>query len=421
MEFRYENITIKILQGYGEIGGNCIIIENKDSKIVFDQGIRFSRFRRFYNANVQPVGFTEMINLGIIPDLTDLKDVFISHLHLDHLGLLHPLQLGTTVYVPNEQIFNAFIEPYKAANNWTTYISPSIGVDIVDVSKNNDNVIPLAVEHSAYPAFSYYYDTGNIKLLYTGDMRISSPLGALTPEIHKKLHEKTLLEEYEEKGLVSDVLIIEGTNFTPHTTPVSSHYFIEQISNIFQNHSNSLMFASIDSLDAEAILSILLIAKTYNRIPVITGRRLINMVKLWIDLSELSGDIYQLEDKVINFNIVEEDEIEKNPSNYLILSSKGEPLEFVRRTKIGKGSVIISLTAEAQSESGEDESVEDSWLKMLGFIVYRLRMSGHYYPYELKYILDVIRPKKVIPIHTEVPSIMCEYVSQLGYECLGRT
>ncbi|BCU70069.1 MBL fold metallo-hydrolase RNA specificity domain-containing protein [Stygiolobus caldivivus] len=421
VEFVYNNLKIKVLQGYGEIGGNCIVMEDKDRRAVFDQGVRFSKFKKFYNHNISPAGYSEMVKLGIIPRLDDPIDLFISHFHLDHLGLLHPLPMGSTVYVPDEEIFNSFITPYKTANNWTTYVSPPIGVEISSAIKNNDNVLPLHVEHSAYPATSYYYDNGDVRALYTGDFRLSSPLINLNRETHRKLHEKTLLEEYEEKGLSTDVLIIEGTNFSSHNMPVTSDYFIEQLLNIFKIHSNSLILVSVDSLDAEAILSMLEISKLYNRTPVVEGRRLTNMAKVWVELAGINTDIYQLGTEELNFNVILEDEIKKGPSQYIILSSKGDILDFARRANLGKGSVVISLSAEAPSESEENESVEDNWLKMLGFIIYRLRMSGHYYPYELKEILDTIRPKKVIPIHTEAPSLMCEYIGQLGYECLSRS
>lgn len=45
MEYKYGNTLIRIKQGYREIGGNFIIIEDKDNTLVFDQGIRFSRFK----------------------------------------------------------------------------------------------------------------------------------------------------------------------------------------------------------------------------------------------------------------------------------------------------------------------------------------------------------------------------------------
>jgi len=72
----------------------------------------------------------------------------------------------------------------------------------------------LQVEHSAYPAYSFYYNNGDVRILYSGDLRLSSPLKVADQELHNRIHEKTILEEYEERGLDTDVLIIEGTNFS---------------------------------------------------------------------------------------------------------------------------------------------------------------------------------------------------------------
>jgi hypothetical protein len=41
-----------------------------------------------------------------------------------------------------------------------------------------------------------------------------------------------------------------------------------------------------------------------------------------------------------------------------------------------------------------------------GIQPYRLRVSGHYYPYEIYKILKTIRPKQVIPVHREHPELM---------------
>ncbi len=416
MEINLKRLKINILQGFGEVGGNCITLNDKDNTLVFDQGIRFSRFRKYYNANVQPGGPSEMEKLHIVPDVQEYKTFFISHLHLDHLGLLHRLNPDTTVYVPNNDVFDAFIEPYKNANNWTTYVSPSIGVTVKDVRSNNENVIPIPVSHSAYPAYSLYYDNGDDRVLYTGDLRISSLLKSIDENYYNRTHNKTLLEEYEEKGYDTDVLIIEGTNFSSPTSPLNPYDFTAQVSTIFQNHSNSLIFFSVDPIDLESILSILLLTK--ERTFVVSGKRLIKMLRFWIDYFNLNFNVYQLSSEDLEFPEITEDEIKSNPQNYVILIAKGEYLDTFRRNELDTAPVLVSLSTEARSETGEDESVEDRWLRMLGFIAYRLRISGHYYPYELKYILDTIRPKKIVPIHTKSPKTLCEYAKKLGYNCL---
>jgi ribonuclease J len=418
VEYKYGNTLIRIKQGYKEIGGNFIIIENKDNTLVFDQGIRFSRFKKYYNVNIQPSSASELKRLGIIPPSDEFNKIYISHLHLDHLGVLHLLNVGTLLYVPDKDTFNQFIEPYKESDNWTAYISPPIGVNVIDIKDNQDGVLPLQVEHSAYPAYSFYYNNGDVRILYSGDLRLSSPLKVADQELHNRIHEKTILEEYEERGLDTDILIIEGTNFSSAISPLQPHYFNEQVNNIFESHSNSLITVSIDPIDLEELAYLLLVTKEKGKIPVFSGRRLIKMASFWTSKFNLIDKAYQFDDKSMEFEIIDEDEIIRSPQDYVIFTVKGNLIDFGRRlSEIIKGSVVISLSTENKAESGEDESVEDNWYKALGFITYRLRISGHYYPYELRTILEYIKPKKVIPIHTDAPLTMCEYINKLGYSC----
>jgi len=68
-------VSIEIIQGRNEVGGNCIKIEDEDSKLLFDQGIRFSVFRSYYSERVQPKGIPELRQLKIIPPIEAYQDV----------------------------------------------------------------------------------------------------------------------------------------------------------------------------------------------------------------------------------------------------------------------------------------------------------------------------------------------------------
>jgi len=41
-----------------------------------------------------------------------------------------------------------------------------------------------------------------------------------------------------------------------------------------------------------------------------------------------------------------------------------------------------------------------------GVQIYRVRFSGHYYPHELRRILEALKPRRVVPIHTRRPRLM---------------
>jgi len=54
-----------------------------------------------------------------------------------------------------------------------------------------------------------------------------------------------------------------------------------------------------------------------------------------------------------------------------------------------------------------------NWLSKMGIQSYRIRASGHYYPYQLKAILNVTKPKeKIEAIHTERPELFYNMVKK---------
>ncbi|MGC9106702.1 MAG: hypothetical protein ACP5IE_00715 [Infirmifilum sp.] len=52
------SVTIEIYGGYGEIGGNCLVVKDKNRKIVFDNGIRFRVLKEYYGGRIQPLGIS---------------------------------------------------------------------------------------------------------------------------------------------------------------------------------------------------------------------------------------------------------------------------------------------------------------------------------------------------------------------------
>jgi ribonuclease J len=61
---------------------------------------------------------------------------------------------------------------------------------------------------------------------------------------------------------------------------------------------------------------------------------------------------------------------------------------------------------EPQIEEASEYEVIANWLLKMGIQFYRIRVSGHYYPYQLKTIIKSIKPKEVIPIHTLYPNYL---------------
>ena len=73
---------------------------------------------------------------------------------------------------------------------------------------------------------------------------------------------------------------------------------------------------------------------------------------------------------------------------------------------VEKAIVLLTNPEPMDMAREEEERVLAGWLYRLGAQIYRVRVSGHYYPHEFREIITSLKPKKLIPIHTEAPGTM---------------
>jgi ribonuclease J len=110
--------------GVNEIGGNKILLEDKDTKVFLDFGKGFSRRAKFFEEYINPRvanGIEDFLTMGLLPDIKGLyRDdlmkmaereilepevdaVLLTHAHSDHadyISFLHekiPIYMGDTL------------------------------------------------------------------------------------------------------------------------------------------------------------------------------------------------------------------------------------------------------------------------------------------------------------------------------------
>jgi len=131
--FQGMSVTITCYGGVGEIGGNKILLEDGETRLLLDFGIAFGRQEQFFNELLRPRsarGLLDPLALGLLPPLEGLyredltlpglwarfqgaplyrnlrrggkrpavDAVLISHAHLDHNGDLSYLDGDIPIY-----------------------------------------------------------------------------------------------------------------------------------------------------------------------------------------------------------------------------------------------------------------------------------------------------------------------------------
>lgn len=409
------SIILEVYGGYGEIGGNCIVIRDKDRKIVFDNGIRFQVLRRYYRGRIQPLGINELRGIGAIPPPNVFEDadaLYISHFHLDHLGLLGALPPGTRVYVPSISILGVIEEWYRATPTWLAELPHKLHVDMVELKPYREDelgVAPIPVSHSAFPSCVLVYNGYEKTVFYSGDFRVYGPLG---PRINTLQNIGRVLGT---EG--ADIALLEGTNIGGIETPIESEEFRSILNKVLMG--SGLAIISIDPLDFELLTAITELASLNGRTVVIASSGLVSVLPQWC-ASEFSTSGLELavateleESSLAPVNYVSlKQDVFKDPGSFLLVQEPTGFLEMLRQMKIWgeeiprDATAILTTPEPLEAESEVEEETLTYWLYMLGIQVYRVRLSGHYYPHELRNILGVIKPRKLIPIHTKHPKLM---------------
>ena len=409
------SITLEVYGGYREIGGNCMVVRDRDRKIVFDNGIRFQVLKRYYRGRIQPLGINELRSIGAIPPLKVFEGIdalYISHFHLDHLGLLGALPPGIRVYVPSIGILETIEEWYGASPTWLAELPHKLHIDIIELKPYQEDelgAIPIPISHSAYPSYALVYNGYDKTVFYSGDFRVNGPLG---PRINTTQNiEKVLGSES------TDIALLEGTNIGGIETPIGPEEFRSILSKVLME--SGLAIISIDPLDFELLTAVSGLASLNGRTVVISSSRLVDILPQWLN-SMFNADNLELavaaeleKPSLVPVDYVSlKQDVLKDPGSFLLVQDPTGFLEMLRQMRIwGKelprGATAILTTPEPlEAELEVEEETLAYWLYSLGVQVYRARFSGHYYPHELRNILNTINPGRLVPIHTRHPSLV---------------
>jgi len=188
-------LRVRIHRGSHEIGGSCVEVEYRGSRIVLDVG--------------KPLwaGWDEEVPLPDVPGLADGSDpslagVFISHPHLDHFGLIGQVSPRVPVFIGREaSLLLAEAEFFSAAGvtlRPTAYLSHREPLQVGAFT-----VTPYLADHSGFDAYSLLVEAGGRRLFYTGDVRGHGRKARLFEE----------LVSDPPQGV--DVLLCEGTHIRP--------------------------------------------------------------------------------------------------------------------------------------------------------------------------------------------------------------
>ncbi|WP_254124405.1 ribonuclease J [Neobacillus sp. 114] len=388
-----KNQSIKIigLGGIGEIGKNMYLVEVDKDIFVIDAGLMFPE--------------EEMLGIDmVIPDITYLKEnkdrvkaIFLTHGHEDHIGALSYIlrQINVPVYGMKltlalagaklkEQDFNGKANFIEIDSNMV------LDLDTVQVSFFRTN-------HSIPDSVGVCIHTSEGIIVYTGDFKFDQAATRLyRPEIGKM----AAIGEQGVLCLLSDSTEAEKPGYT------TSEAIVErELSNAFYNAPGRIIAACFAS-DINRIQHIFNAAKENNRKVAVVGKSLERIYHIAMDLGylEVADDLIISIDEIKNY---QDKEIA-----VLMTGSQGEPIEALQKMakqthkliNIQPGDTVLIAASPLKGSEVFLFKTIDMLFRAGANVVSGKRtihVSSHGSQEELKFMINLMKPKFFIPVHGE--------------------
>lgn len=425
-------VSLTFYGGVGEIGGNKILVEDRDTRVFFDFGMPFGAKAKYYSAPfLSPRCEEALLEFGFIPSLKGLYEsdesersvdaVFLSHSHMDHASYITflkrsiPIYCGETTATILDSLREMGPRSFEFNLDGIRFNTFRTG-DTVRVGSLE--VRPVHVDHSVPGAYGFIIHTSEGSLVYTGDLRAHGTAPHLT---------RDFVEAAREAGPVA--MITEATNTTgasPSSEPIVEGKLTEVI-----GQAKGLVLADFARADVDRIRSFHNAAKANDRKLGISLKQAYLLERLREDphLSVPGPDdegilifkrtkktYYKWERTIIDgyHNVVDSENIGEIQDQVVLASSLYNMEELVRIKPSGESCYILSGSEPFNEEMEIDFGKLLNWLRHYGLPQYHIHVSGHIMPLELRDMIRYIGPKEVFPIHTEDPGLFGRFCRSLS-------
>jgi ribonuclease J len=385
-------VRIIPLGGLGEIGKNMTAVEYRGKIVVLDCGVEFPR--------------DEMLGIDlIIPDIRwllgrrdDVLAFVITHGHEDHQGALPFVlkQLNRPVY--GSRFTLALIKSKLDEHGLLKTVELNEVDDTSRLRLGPFDVSFVATSHSVPDSLSIVLGTEHGAVILTGDYRFDH-----TP-IDGRITDVNAFAQLGDSGVLA--LLGDSTNAeTPGSTASEStvgHAFHQ----IFAEAEGRVIVASFAS-HIHRIQQAITIAHLHGRKFALSGRSMVKNANIARNLGYLDVP----DGAMIKLTQIDD----YRPEEVLILStgSQGEPLSALTRmafndhpqVELHEGdTVVISAKAIPGNERSVTATI-DRLLKVGATVIYGeqsgIHVSGHAAREDLKMMLNLVRPRFLVPVHGE--------------------
>ena len=387
-------VRIYFLGGLGEIGRNCMVLEQDDKLMLIDCGLMF------------PDADMHGIDL-VLPDFTFLREnadrivgCVATHGHEDHVGGLQFLlrELSFPIYgsmvtlgLARNRIEEAGL--LKKTDLITVRDGERINIGPFDVEF-------LPVTHSVPHAHAVIVHTPQGVIVHSGDFKLD-----LTPVDDRRTDLARLGELSKTVGI--RLLMCDSTNAEEHGHAPSEKSVGAVLHQLFHEHRDRRIITASFASHIHRVQQIIEAAIDNGRKVCLMGRSMQKNIGLAIDLKLINvpASVFVDVEKVDDFA----------PEDICIIStgSQGEPMAALsllsrgesRWFKVGDRDTIILSSHAIPGNEGNVNRVIDGLVRAGAKVVHsgiaNVHATGHAQADELKTYHSILQPEWFVPVHGE--------------------
>ena len=391
-------VRISFLGGLGEIGRNMASIEVDGEIAIVDVGVLFP--------DAEHLGVDLILPdwSWLLPRAADVRAVFLTHGHLDHIGaipyLLRDLARkgAAPPVVYGTKLTLAFCE--AILEEWPDLERPEFE-EVEPGERIEDgpfDVEVVQVSHSIPDGCAYAFRTPHGMIVHTGDFKLDQqPIDGRPTDL---AHFARLGDE----GI--DLLLADSTNAdrAGHVPPERT---IGRVLREEIGQADGLVVVASFASHVHRIQQVLDAARAVGRRPVFVGRSMVRNMGIAADLGYLEGDLSDL---------VELDQVDRYERDELIVistGSQGEPFSALsllaagehRRMEVGEGdTVILASSLIPGNEQAVFRNINGLFKRGCRVIhsgLAPVHVSGHASRDELILFHNILEPEHFVPVHGE--------------------
>lgn len=388
---KHNSIKLTALGGVGEIGKNMYVAEIDEDLFVIDAGLMLPE--------------DGMLGIDIvIPDFTYLvenkdrvKGIFLTHGHEDHIGALSYILRKIKVPVYGTRLTLALAKEKLNEQEYNGQISFEEIDSNTILSFGTVNVSFFRTNHSIPDSVGVCIHTSEGTIVYTGDFKFDQAASHLyKPEIGK-------MAQIGEDGVLC--LLSDSTEAERPGYSTSEAIVKKEISNAFYNAKGRIIAACFIS-DLIRIQHIFDAAFEHNRKVAVVGKNLQRVYNIAVELGYL--EIH--EDLIIPISQI--DQFSDKQLVILMTGNQGEPIEALQKMakqvhkqiNIQNGDLVLLAASPLKGNEVFLLKTIDLLYRAGATVISSKRTfydSSHGSQEELKFMINLMKPKFFIPIHGE--------------------